>query len=157
MLVIGDFVLDLVMRSAFQLLVALVYVAALVGGGWYLLSGKFMEDRQGTEPEVEPAIIEESTPVEGDAAEDPISEPGAEPEAAETVEPDGSDESTTQSDENIPAEESVSEEVDEAIEAGSSEDTDVPEEDGSEAPSEEEPSNEPGENGTEDGQPATTP
>ena len=133
---IGVFVLDLVMRSTFQLLVAIVYIGLLVGGGWYLLSGKFMENRRATQAEEAPAAIEEQA-LEGDAEEaDPATEePMSADEAGETDAAPGSEDSVSNegsinadveagdvAEEEAPSDEALDEPTEEALDDSEPED-----------------------------------
>lgn len=64
------------MRTTFQLLVFVVYVGALAWGGWYLLSGRMIEDRKAVVPtEQTNGIRGETAP--GDADHPPPEHPEA--------------------------------------------------------------------------------
>lgn len=62
------------MRSTFQLLVAIAYIAALLGGLWYVFSGKMMADDAAEEPAaiVEPASTEVTEELAPRAATDEV-------------------------------------------------------------------------------------
>lgn len=55
------------MRTAFQMLVFLAYLAALGWGGWYVFSGQMIADRN-----VRNAPVLEGSLADGDASEDAV-------------------------------------------------------------------------------------